>query len=198
MAKIIIKRKSGLSGCMVKHKVYLSNTFVGELKNGGSLEISVDVGTYLLSFNSNMKKSASSSTFKITVSRQSEIIELQTRFDSSGEYKVEYTDYRPLDKASINEQIALAQHDGSFYSGNSNSKAETQAYGICCPKCGSYDVMPVSEVETKEKDFASGKACCGYLLIGPLGLLCGLIGRGKKTKTTTYWMCKSCDNKFQI
>jgi hypothetical protein len=49
MAKIIIRRKSSMAGCAQSHNVYLLNTFVGELKNGGVLEIPVEVGTHMLS-----------------------------------------------------------------------------------------------------------------------------------------------------
>ena len=38
MAKIIIRRKSSMAGCAQNHNVYLVNTFIGELKNGGILE----------------------------------------------------------------------------------------------------------------------------------------------------------------
>ena len=43
------------------------------------------------------------------------------------------------------------------------------------------------------------KGCCGWILFGPLGLLCGLCGTGVKsqTQTKTYWMCRSCGNKFR-
>jgi tellurium resistance protein TerD len=41
---------------------------------------------------------------------------------------------------------------------------------VACPKCG------CSQVTVQKKGFGGGCACCGALLFGPLGLLCGLRG----------------------
>ena len=43
MATIIIRRKSSMIGCAQTHNVYLLNTFIGELKSGGVLEIPVEM-----------------------------------------------------------------------------------------------------------------------------------------------------------
>lgn len=67
-----------------------------------------------------------------------------------------------------------------------------------CPKCGnSYNLQAVSETETKGKDFSASKGCCGYILMGPIGILCGLCGEGKTTKTKTFWLCPNCGCKFK-
>lgn len=65
---------------------------------------------------------------------------------------------------------------------------------IKCPKCGSDKISLVSD--TQKKGFSSGNACCGYMLLGPLGFLCGAVG-ANKTKTTEYWVCGGCGNHFQ-
>lgn len=65
---------------------------------------------------------------------------------------------------------------------------------IKCPKCGSDKISLVSD--TQKKGFSTGNACCGYMLLGPLGFLCGSIG-SNKTKTTEYWVCGGCGNHFQ-
>ena len=44
-----------MAGCAQNHNVYLLNTFVGELKNGGVLEIPVEVGTHMLFFKEKRK-----------------------------------------------------------------------------------------------------------------------------------------------
>ena len=80
MAKIIIRRKSSMAGCAQNHNVYLLNTFVGELKNGGVLEIPVEVGTHMLSFNSTMKKYGKNATFNAVVNEPDEVVELKTKF----------------------------------------------------------------------------------------------------------------------
>jgi len=63
-----------------------------------------------------------------------------------------------------------------------------------CPRCGGTNIQYVTESDSQ--GFGFGKGCCGYILFGPLGLLCGLCGMGKGT-TYTYWICKNCGNKFQ-
>ncbi len=77
-------------------------------------------------------------------------------------------------------------------------KSKIDAYGgidrLKCSKCGSYNISLVSN--TQKKGFSSGNACCGYLLLGPLGILCGSLG-SNKTKTTEYWVCGGCGNHFQ-
>lgn len=65
---------------------------------------------------------------------------------------------------------------------------------IKCPKCGSDSITLVSN--TQKKGFSSGNACCGYFLLGPIGVLCGSLG-ANKTSTTEYWVCGGCGNKFQ-
>lgn len=65
---------------------------------------------------------------------------------------------------------------------------------IKCPKCGSDSITLVSN--TEKRGFKSSDACCGYMILGPLGLLCGSIG-SNKTSTSEYWVCGSCGNHFQ-
>lgn len=70
-----------------------------------------------------------------------------------------------------------------------------------CPSCGSQDLSPISESEVTVSGggYGFGSGCCGWILLGPIGLLCGFCGRGVKSKSTTrkYWFCKSCGHKFR-
>ena len=116
----------------------------------------------------------------------------------SGEYEVEYADNKPHIPTGVIVSNAQAPNIDVSNDKAGNANIVSQPKGIHCPRCGSYDIMPVSEVSTKGKDFDAGNACCGYLLCGPLGLLFGATGKGKQTTTTTYWMCKGCGNKFQL
>ena len=197
MATIIIKRKSSFAGSAQNHNVYLLNTFVGELKNGGILEIPVEVGTHMLSFNSTMKRFGKNATFNVVINEPDEVVELKTKFGMSGEYEVEYADNKPHIPVGANATNATTQNVDNNNNQVDNINIVTQKSGLHCPRCGNYDIMPVSEVSTQGKDFNASDACCGYLLCGPLGLLCGATGKGKQTTTTTYWMCKGCGNKFQ-
>ncbi len=198
MAKIIIRRKSSMGGCAQNHNVYLLNTFVGELKNGGVLEVPVEVGTHMLSFNSTMKKLGKNATFNVVVNEPDEVVELQTKFAMSGEYVVEYADNKPHIPVGVNAANNQPQNINSSENKAENQNIVTQQSGLHCPRCGSHDIMPVTETSTKGKDFNAGDACCGYMLCGPLGLLCGATGKGKQTQSTTYWMCKGCGNKFKV
>ncbi|MDR1586784.1 MAG: zinc-ribbon domain-containing protein [Treponema sp.] len=58
--------------------------------------------------------------------------------------------------------------------------------GLCCAKCGS------AEITTQEKGFGLGKAALGGLLLGPVGLAAGMLGR-KKVKL----ICLKCGHKWQ-
>ncbi len=72
---------------------------------------------------------------------------------------------------------------------------------ICCPHCGNRELQVQTEtnVQTSGKGYSASKGCCGYMLLGPLGLLCGSCGQGQKTTTTntTYWTCPKCGNRFR-
>ncbi len=79
----------------------------------------------------------------------------------------------------------------------SSTKDRVKPFQFSCPKCGGTNCTPIVETSTSGKDFSAGKGCCGFALLGPIGILCGSCGKGKQTKSTTYWMCPNCGNKFQ-
>lgn len=58
---------------------------------------------------------------------------------------------------------------------------------VCCPKCRS------TQIVANKKGFGLGKAAAGGLLLGPVGLLGGLIGSGKIVVT-----CLKCGNTWKI
>jgi len=53
----------------------------------------------------------------------------------------------------------------------------TDTNNICCPKCG------CTQLSTAKKGMSGGSACCGALLFGPIGVLCGLQGANKVVVT---------------
>ncbi|MBQ9543100.1 hypothetical protein [Ruminococcus sp.] len=71
--------------------------------------------------------------------------------------------------------------------------------GKVCPKCGCPDCRLINETTTKGGDYGVCSGICGYLIMGPVGLLCGLCGKDTKieTKTRAYWVCPNCDKKFK-
>lgn len=182
------------------HDVYFANTHVGVLKNGGEIEVPVEIGKHTIYFRSKMKKFGKNANFTAVVNQDDEIVELQTRFDANGNYVVKYADNKPHIPtfiSSINKT-----HESELIIDTNKVSAEKQltgqtALGFCCPKCGSDNLVIIAETSTKGKDFDVGNACCGLLLFGPIGALCGAMGKGKETSSTTYWLCKGCGNKFR-
>jgi len=65
-------------------------------------------------------------------------------------------------------------------------KPKPSKYGRC-PKCGSMNFQVISE---KSSGFNTD-SCCGAILFGPLGILCGA-----SSETTSKRICLNCGNKF--
>jgi transcription elongation factor Elf1 len=55
-----------------------------------------------------------------------------------------------------------------------------------CPRCGSPSVTIV------KRGYKPAPACCGYIVCGPLGFLCGQHGANKLEK-----VCMNCDHKWK-
>ena len=77
---------------------------------------------------------------------------------------------------------------------------------IHCPNCFCTDFTVVSETITYNTTtgggYSGGKGCVGYLLFGPLGLLCGNCGNKQKITSTNvtknFFLCSNCGNKFRV
>ena len=57
-----------------------------------------------------------------------------------------------------------------------------------CPNCGSENCQFIATTETHGKSFSFSNACCGSILLGPIGILCGACGTGVHSKTHEYWI----------
>lgn len=68
---------------------------------------------------------------------------------------------------------------------------------MICPKCKGENCQIINEVTSKGKDFSAGKGCLGAICLGPIGVLCGACGKGKKNINTQYWVCNNCGNKWK-
>lgn len=72
---------------------------------------------------------------------------------------------------------------------------------LFCPSCGSHELQLIVENDTitTGKNFSAGKGCLGYLLMGPLGILCGSCGQQQKTivKNKQFFVCSKCGKKFR-
>lgn len=67
-----------------------------------------------------------------------------------------------------------------------------------CPRCGNDNCQILNEVNIVGKDFSASKGCCGAILLGPIGILCGACGNGKRAENTQYWICNNCGNKWKL
>lgn len=67
-----------------------------------------------------------------------------------------------------------------------------------CPKCESENCEIITESQKVGKNFSATKGCCCAMILGPIGLLCGLCGKGKQVETRAYWVCSECGNKFLV
>lgn len=68
---------------------------------------------------------------------------------------------------------------------------------MACPRCGNTNLQIITETHSSGKDFSASKGCCGWLIFGPIGLLCGLCGEGRNYHSASYWVCPKCGNKFR-
>ena len=101
------------------------------------------------------------------------------------------------------------EHDNRFCpecgQAGGSARAKQNNSGLRCPKCGSTNInvqmVTLTSSKGKTKGFGAGKACLGWLVTGPFGILCGLCGMGKgktKTKTDTkkVRICQNCGKEF--
>lgn len=54
-----------------------------------------------------------------------------------------------------------------------------------CPMCG--EILLWKKVDTQKKGFSVGKAAIGGILLGPVGLLGGALGKKK-----SFYVCGKC------
>lgn len=89
------------------------------------------------------------------------------------------------EEASRQRQHSISQAEGAPAAAMTPAVAGGSADMVTCAKCGS------SQITAQKKGFGGGCACCGVLLFGPLGLLCGLKGANKVLVT-----CLRCGHQW--
>ena len=75
--------------------------------------------------------------------------------------------------------------------GETLKNLEKEEDEVRCPKCGSKKVEFVTYQASS--NFDKEDACCGYLLCGPIGLLCGA---KNQTEARTVRKRKKCGEEF--
>jgi len=107
----------------------------------------------------------------------------------------------------IDDGAAFCKSCGTKINGTSVANSGVQSStvitpkGLHCPQCGSKRLQAIVESNTSGQGggYSGGQGCLGFLLFGPLGLLCGSCGGNKNVTTTnkTFWVCQECGNKFR-
>lgn len=86
----------------------------------------------------------------------------------------------------------MNEYDRScFECGEPTDKKKDNRNVLRCPSCESSNIGFVSKTDGSDYDVSSG--CCGYILLGPLGLLCGL---SSDKRTVTKRKCIDCGKEF--
>jgi DNA-directed RNA polymerase subunit RPC12/RpoP len=79
----------------------------------------------------------------------------------------------------------------------SNQNTQQNQSKLRCSRCGSNNFQAIANVKTKTKGFGFCSGCFGFLILGPIGTLCGLCGMGKtKSKTNIEYVCLDCGKRF--
>lgn len=68
---------------------------------------------------------------------------------------------------------------------------------IKCPNCNGHNIQTSTTLTTTEGGYSGTKGCLGFLLFGPLGLLCGNCGSKQKHSSKTCWVCADCGYTFR-
>ena len=104
-----------------------------------------------------------------------------------------------VEQAILNtEGMSKAEKAEAETSSTEILKNQTPVKGAddACPYCGANGCQMVQRTSTKIKqsNYGLGSGCCGLILLGPFGLLCGLCGAGSKVdiKNETWFICPVC------
>lgn len=88
----------------------------------------------------------------------------------------------------IDEDSQVCKHCGKWVGSTAVQNPDNV---LKCPNCGSTNIHFITSQGGQE--FKKSDACCGYLLCGPLGMLCGV---KDKEPTKTVRKCMNCNHEF--
>ncbi len=107
-----------------------------------------------------------------------------------GEPLVEQTDCQKIESSEMHMQQVPLSDDLSEIEVSVGSK-------LHCPKCKSEKIQALTETNV-QGGYRAGRGCLGWLLLGPLGILCGALGKKARVSSTnnTVFVCMECGFKF--
>ncbi len=91
------------------------------------------------------------------------------------------------------EQFVQSRREHKQALTEAQNLANDRASSGQCPRCGSNNLQAIHSVT--QKGFNDTGACSGCCCLGPVGLLFGFCGSGKKQEQSGR-MCLNCGNKF--
>ena len=93
-------------------------------------------------------------------------------------------------------EVVGQNNQGYNQNANYSNTANPNFSGLNCPYCNSRNTTPITESDISGGGYNVGDGCCGYILFGPIGLLCGACGSDVKTTHRRYWVCGDCGRRF--
>ncbi len=141
----------------------------------------------------NGKSSKYADIYKADVAEVAELLQKIIGKSSGVSVVASQSAKKAADKAAQKERAAQVKQEQKQAQADAKQLAIDRANSGQCPKCGSEKIQGVHS--STQKGFSDTNACGGCCLLGPLGLLCGLCGSGKKEEKT-FRMCLNCGNKF--
>ena len=98
-------------------------------------------------------------------------------------------------------QNVYAPDNRSYTSARPQVGYDNPVTGDVCPYCGARDseIFTKSYKEVYNKYFGCSDACCGYICLGPIGILCGFCGaeHSSSERTEKWHRCRNCGKVFR-
>ena len=102
-----------------------------------------------------------------------------------------------LQTASSLEQNTPSTAQQSVQPVPDNSTPPLPNEELQCPKCGADGCIPQYKQHVSGGGYGCLSGGLGWLLLGPLGLLCGACGKSVQSTNELVWICPKCGNEFK-
>lgn len=99
--------------------------------------------------------------------------------------------------ALIGENNSRGENTSTSNIGDLHEMKDSNCASIHCPRCKSRKIQALA-VSDIHGGYRVGRGCLGWLLLGPLGLLCGAFGKKSRISITnnTSFVCMECGFRF--